>query len=139
MFKNQGVAMEIQLPSEEYVLKAFTIARRALGIEQFDEGLRDLVIYEMTDGMRTSTRLEGDNAYFDGGIFCLRFIHMLKMLGLSACYVNVLEEIHTHRDNYTHIFEGLKKLYPIFEEYAREQNIRLVFLGNLNGSDGLER
>ena len=126
--------MNIQLPSEAGVLKAFTKARKALGIEQYDEKLRDLVIYEMTDGMRTSTRLEGDNAYFDGGIFCLRFIHMLRILGMSSCYVNVIEEKHTRRDNYAHIFEGLKKLYPIYEEYAKENNVRLVFLGDLTGS-----
>jgi hypothetical protein len=126
--------MDIELPSEASITTAFAKAQRALGIEQCDEKLRDVVIYEMTDGMRTSTRLEGDNAYFDGGIFCLRFIHMLRTLGMSSCYVNVIEEKHTRRDNYAHIFEGLRKLYPIYEEYAKEHNVRLVFLGDLNGS-----
>ncbi len=126
--------MDIQLPSEEHVTKAFSKAKLSLGIGQVDEKLRDLVIYEMTDGMRTSTRLEGDNAYFDGGMFCLRLIHMLRILGMSACYVNVIEEKHTRRDNYSHIFEGLRKLYPIFTKYAKEFNVRLVFLGDLNGS-----
>jgi hypothetical protein len=126
--------MDIELPSEDNVVKAFAKARQLLDIGQFDENMRDLVIYEMTDGMRTSTRLEGDNAYFDGGTFCLRFIHMLRILGMSSCYVNVIEEKHTRRDNYSHIFEGLRKLYPIYAEYAKEYNVKLVFLGDLKGS-----
>ena len=126
--------MNVKLPSKQAVVEAFTEACQALGVEQIDDGLDDLVIYEMTDGMRTSTRLEGDNAYFDGGIFCLRFIHMLRILGMTSCYVNVIEEKHTLRDNYTHIFDGLKKLYPIYEEYAKQHNVRLVFLGDLEGS-----
>ena len=134
MFSNQVMTMDIELPSEANIIKTFANALQSLGIEQSDEKLRDIVIYEMTDGMRTSTRLEGDNAYFDGGIFCLRFIHMLRTLCMSSCYVNVIEEKHTRRDNYAHIFEGLRKLYPIYEEYAKEHNVRLVFLGDLNGS-----
>ncbi|MCW4010107.1 MAG: hypothetical protein NWF05_05755 [Candidatus Bathyarchaeota archaeon] len=126
--------MNIKLPSEQAVVKAFAEASQALGVEQVDDSLKDLVIYEMTDGMRTSTQLEGDNAYFDGGIFCLRFIHMLRILGMSSCYVNVIEEKHTHRENYTHIFGGLRKLYPIYEEYAQQHNVRLIFLGDLEGS-----
>ena len=73
--------MNIELPSEESVSKAFAAARQSLGIKEIDDSLKDVVIYEMTDGMRTSTRLEGGNAYFDGGVFCLRFIHMLRILG----------------------------------------------------------
>jgi hypothetical protein len=48
--------------------------------------------------------------------------------------VNVIEEKHTRRDNYSHIFEGLRKLYPIYSEYAMVHNVKLVFLGELNGS-----
>ena len=126
--------MNIELPSEEGVVKAFAVARHALGIKPVDDNLKDVVIYEMTDGMRTSTRLEGGNAYFDGGVFCLRFIHMLRILGMSSCYVNVIEAKHTRRDNYSHIFEGLQKLYPLYAEYAKEHNVRLVFLGDLEGT-----
>ncbi len=132
--QESGSNMNIELPSEEKVVRAFAAARRSLEIENIKEGLKDLVIYEMTDGMRTSTRLEGGNAYFDGGVFCLRFIHMLQILGMSSCYVNVIEEKHTHRDNYSHIFDGLKKLFPIYAEYAKKHNVKLVFLGNLNDS-----
>ncbi len=126
--------MDIQFPSEQNVLQAFASARNSIGIGDINENLKDIVIYEMTDGMRTSTRLEGGNAYFDGGIFCLRFIHMLRILGMSSCFVNVIEEKHTRRDNYAHIFDGLRKLYPIFSKYAEENNVRLVFLGDLKRS-----
>ncbi len=126
--------MDVDLPSEESVVKGFAAALRSLGIEQIDDNLKDVVIYEMTDGMRTSTSLEGGNAYFDGGVFCLRFIHMLRILGMSSCYVNVIEEKHTRRDNYSHIFEGLKKLYSLYSEYAKEYNVKLVFLGDLEGT-----
>jgi hypothetical protein len=129
-----GDTMNIALPSEQNVVRAFANACKSLGLEHLDSRSKDVVIYEMTDGMRTSTQLEGDNAYFDGGMFCLRFIHMLRILGMSSCYVNVIEEKHTKRDNYTHIFDGLKKLYPIYEEYAQKHNVRLVFLGDLKGS-----
>jgi len=126
--------MNIELPSKENVVRAFAAACHSLEIKNVEEGLKNLVIYEMTDGMRTSTRLEGGNAYFDGGVFCLRFIHMLRILGISSCYVNVIEEKHTRRDNYSHIYDGLRKLFPLYSEYAQEHNVKLVFLGNLNGS-----
>jgi hypothetical protein len=126
--------MNIELPSKGNVIKAFEAACQSLGIERIDEGMKDLVIYEMTDGMRTSTLLEGGNAYFDGGVFCLRFIHMLRILGMNSCYVNVIEKKHTRRDNYANIFDGLKKLFPIYAEYAKVNNIKLVFLGDLDGS-----
>jgi hypothetical protein len=126
--------MDIELPSEADVIKAYAKARKELELEKLGDGLRDVVIYEMTDGMRTSTQLEGHNAYYDGGIFCLRFIHALRIMGMTSCYVNVIEEKHTHRDNYTAIFEGLKRLYPIYEEYAQKNNVKLGFLGDLAGS-----
>jgi len=132
--QESGNCMNIELPSKENVVKAFAAARHSLGIDTDIEETTDLVIYEMTDGMRTSTRLEGSNAYFDGGVFCLRFMHMLRILGMSSCYVNVIEEKHTLRDNYKHIFDGLMKLFPIYAEYAKEHNVKLVFLGDLNGS-----
>jgi hypothetical protein len=125
--------MNITLPSEDQVIRAFTAACRSLDIYKNREEIRDLVIYEMTDGMRTSTRLEGSKAYFDGGVFCIRFIHMLKLLGMSSCYINVIEEKHTLRDNYKNIFDGLRNLFPIYAEYAKENNVRLVFLGDLSG------
>ena len=89
------------------------------------------VIYEMTDGMRTSTAQKGEDSYFDGGIFCLRFINMLRVLGMPSCYINVIEEKHKKRENYEHIFKGLKKLYSVYREYAIENKIRLRFLGDL--------
>ncbi len=126
--------MEIELPSEADVIKAYAMASKELELEKLGDGLKDVVIYEMTDGMRTSTQLEGHNAYYDGGVFCLRFIHALRIMGMTSCYVNVIEEKHTRRDNYAAIFEGLKRLYPIYEEYAQKNNVKLGFLGDLAGS-----
>jgi hypothetical protein len=126
--------MDIELPSEADVIKAYAKARKELELEKLGDNLKDVVIYEMTDGMRTSTQLEGHNAYYDGGIFCLRFIHALRIMGMTSCYVNVIEEKHTRRDNYAAIFEGLKRLYPIYEEYAQKNNVKLGFLGDLAGS-----
>jgi hypothetical protein len=126
--------MDIELPSEADVIKAYAKARKELELEKLGDNLKDVVIYEMTDGMRTSTQLEGHNAYYDGGIFCLRFIHALRIMGMTSCYVNVIEEKHTRRDNYAAIFEGLKRLYPIYEEYAHKNNVKLGFLGDLAGS-----
>ena len=130
----QGQIMNVELPTEESVVRTFAAALRSLGIEKIHESTKDLVIYEMTDGMRTSTQLQGGSAYFDGGVFCIRFIHALRILGMSSCYINVIEEKHTKRDNYTHIFEGLRTLYPLYAEFAGEFNIKFVFLGDLEGT-----
>ena len=121
-----------KLPSDENIASSFTKACECLRMKQYEKHMQDTVIYEMTDGMRTSTPHDGDVTYFDGGIFCLRFINILRALGMPACYVNVIEEKHKHRVNYRHIFDGLRKLYSVFDEYAEEYNIRLRFLGNLD-------
>lgn len=124
--------MELVFPSEEYISKTFVEACKALGIDRFEKNVKKTVIYEMTDGMRTSTTLEGSEAYFDGGIFSLRFINILRTLGMPACYVNVIEDRHRKRDNYADIFEGLKKLYRVFDKYAKDYGVKFKFLGDLN-------
>jgi hypothetical protein len=124
--------MKLELPPEDYIVKTFAEACKFLGIEQFEKSMIKTVIYEMTDGMRTSTTLRGPEAYFDGGIFSLRFMNILRVLGMPACYINVIEEKHKERDNYADIFEGLKRLYPIFSDYAEEYKVKLKFIGDLN-------
>jgi hypothetical protein len=122
--------LNINLPSDETITNDFKEVCKNLNLPNFSEMPRT-VIYEMTDGMRTSTGQKGQDSYFDGGIFCLRFINILRVLGMPACYINVIEEKHKKRENYEDIFSGLKKLYPIYEEYANEYKIRLKFLGDL--------
>jgi hypothetical protein len=96
--------------------------------------MREAVIYDMTDGIRTSTLLNGADAYFDGGMFVLRLINILRVLGMPACYINVIEEKHRKRNNYSDIFEGLRKLHAVYEQYSNEYNVGLNFVGNLETS-----
>jgi hypothetical protein len=104
----------------------------SLGVDNPEEESKDLVIYEMTDGMRTSTKLSAADAYIDGGLFALRLIHLLKIFGSKSCYVNVIEERHKLRDNYSSIFSGLKSLFPIYQKYSKNNHVRLKFLGDLD-------
>ncbi|MCW3999601.1 MAG: hypothetical protein NWE93_05130 [Candidatus Bathyarchaeota archaeon] len=122
------------LLTDQTIKSRFQELCKTLDIENIDDELLRTVIYEMTDGMRTSTAQKGQDAYFDGGIFCLRVIHMLRVLGMPACYINVIEEKHKNRENYPDIFVGLKNLFPIYEEYAQKYNVKLCFLGDLGES-----
>jgi len=91
--------------------------------------MKDLVIYDMTDGTRTSTNLEGSDAYFDGGLFVLRFIHFLKVLGAKNSYVNVIHEGHKERVNYNDIYEGMRRHVELYGEYSKKNNVMLRFVG----------
>lgn len=113
-------------------MDTFEKATKFLEVENPYEKIKGLVIHELTDGMRTSTNLEGSDAYFDGGIFALRLIHILKTLGSPYCYINVIESKHKQRVNYISIFKALKRLYPVFEDYAMNYNIKLKFVGDLD-------
>lgn len=125
---------EFDLPSEKTIKSSFRELCSSLDLNNVNDETFRTVIYEMTDGMRTSTAQKGQDAYFDGGIFCLRIIHMLRVLGMPACYINVIEEKHKNRENYADIFFGLKNLFPIYEKYADQYKIRLRFLGDLGES-----
>lgn len=120
----------VTFPSAESARKVFTQACKELDLGM-PVNVKDLTIYEMTDGMRTTTDLGGADAYFDGGIFALRLIHLLKVLGGKSCYVNVIEERHKLRRNYDSIFGGLRRLYPVYRRYSRENDVRLRFIGDL--------
>lgn len=122
--------LNIQLPREEEVIKYFNEACQRLEIDGSRENLERLVIYDMTDGSRTSTNLYGSQAYIDGAMFVLRFLHILKILGAKNAYINVIEEKHKERVNYEEIYNALRALPPIYEKYSKSNNIRLKFLGD---------
>ncbi len=123
--------MAVNLLEAETAREVFREAAGILEIDNPEEESRELVIYEMTDGMRTSTDLSSADAYVDGGRFALRLIHLLKTFGAKSCYFNVIEERHRLRENYRSIFSGLKQLYPLYEKYSEESRVKLRFLGNL--------
>jgi hypothetical protein len=126
--------MDLNLPSEEFIKTSFQDACKTLGIENFEKSLKQTVIYDMTDGMRTSTLLKGADAYYDGGIFVLRLMNIMRVLGMPACYINVIEEKHRQRENYSDIYDGLKRLYAAYEEYAQKYGVKLNFVGDLETS-----
>lgn len=125
--------MKIEFPREEEIKKMFKKACEKLNID-FKEAIKEiknLVIYEMTDGNRTSTNLKGWEGYFDGGIFCLRFIHFAKILGIKNLYINVIHGRHRFRKNFPDIYKALMKLVPVYEKYAREnKEIKWIFVGD---------
>lgn len=106
----------------------------AMGVKPTSQMLENLVIYDMTDGMRTSTQLDGVSSYYDGGMFALRLINFLKILGAKACYVNVIEEKHRFRENYSDIFQALNRLVGLYRGYARKENVRCRFMGKIDKS-----
>lgn len=122
--------LNAQLPREEEVIKYFNEACHGLEIDGNRENVQNLVIYDMTDGSRTSTNFYGSQAYIDGAMFVLRLLHILKILGAKNVYVNVIEEKHKERVNYEDIYNALKALPPLFEKYAKDNNLRLKFLGD---------
>ncbi len=124
------VSRRMQLPKDSDIRKQFREICGNVGIEGTKKEMESLVIYDMTDGTRTSTDLKGEDAYFDGGLFCLRLIHFLNVLGAKNVYINVIHEGHKKRVNYEDIYKGMKKHVGVFAEFAKKYNIRLKFLGD---------
>ncbi len=122
------VSKKMHLPEDSEIRKTFKGICKDIGIESL--AMENLVIYDMTDGTRTSTDLKGEDAYFDGGLFCLRLIHFLKVLGAKNAYINVIHEGHKKRTNYEDIYKGMKKHVGVFAEFAKKNNIKLRFLGD---------
>ncbi len=113
----------------------FDEACRTLDIEPSREDIEDLVIYEMTDGTRTSMEETGAEAYYNGGIFCLRFMHFLKSIGARHLYLNVIHERHKDRVNYEDIYEGFTMLVDPYREFAeRHSDIKWTFVGDFSDS-----
>ncbi len=113
----------------------FEKACKKLGIFDRINEIKEMVIYEMTDGTRTSTSQQGWEVYFDGGLFCLRLIHCLKNLGVKHLYINVIHERHKFRNNYRDIYLGLKELVSVYRNYAeKEKDVRWLFIGDYEKS-----
>ncbi len=119
----------ITLPKDEEIRAIFGDCCEKLRIDGSRENMEGLVIYDMTDGTRTSTELEGSDAYFDGGLFVMRFVHFLKVLGAKNSYINVIHEGHKQRVNYNDIYEGMRRHVEMYREYSRKNNVRLRFVG----------
>jgi hypothetical protein len=119
----------ITLPSDEEIRAIFKDCCKNLEIDGSGKNMEELVIYDMTDGTRTSTELEGSDAYFDGGLFVMRFVHFLKVLGAKNSYINVIHEGHKNRVNYKDIYEGMRRHVELYREYSKKNNVRLRFIG----------
>ncbi len=117
---------------EKKIRKMFEDFCRELEVDDWKENIKKLVIYLMTDGTRTSTLLPEEKAYMDGSEFTARFLKILKILGAKDCYVNVFEEFHQTRGNYPKIYAALLNVVPEWEKFAKENNIRLKFIGKLD-------
>ncbi len=126
--------MEAKLPkfiSKEEAQKIFDEWLEKLEIKDRKKEIEDLVMYELTDGTRTSTDLKGWEAYFDGGLFILRLVHLLNLLGAKRFYVLTTGQKHRVRDNYKEIIDALVQEVGVYKKFAEENNIRLRFVGDL--------
>ncbi len=121
-----------ELQGKEQIEREFAEVCRKLGVKD-PRKARDLVIYELTDGTRTSTSLKGSDAYVDGGFFIMRMAHMLNALGAKAFYVLTTGRNHRIRDNYGVIMDALLREVDIYREFAKKVGIRLMFLGDMDG------
>ncbi len=124
------VSKMMRLPKDSEIRESFKQVCSDVGVNGLKKEIESLVIYDMTDGTRTSTDLKGEDAYFDGGLFCLRMIHFLSVLGAKNVYINVIHEGHKKRANYEDIYKGMKKHVGVFAEFAKKYNIKLKFLGD---------
>ncbi|MBL7160637.1 MAG: hypothetical protein ISS93_02160 [Candidatus Aenigmarchaeota archaeon] len=120
-----------KLPEKEHVLNEFKGICSKLDTDP--EQMKDLVIYELTDGTRTCSSLNGSDAYVDGGAFILRMAHLLNAVGARNFYVLTTGRNHKIRDNYMEIMDALLKEVDIYTEFASQQNICLRFVGDLEG------
>lgn len=126
--------MPYELPSKEKILEIFRDACEKLGIDNPEEGMKKTIIYLMTDGSRTASKLDGEAVYIDGSDFSKRFVHIVKTVGGKACYVNVFEEFHQKRKDYGNIYSGLVKVIPDWLEFVKKHNVRLKFVGDFTSS-----
>ena len=116
----------------EGVRKIFNDLCEKLGIKNWEEEIKRLVVYLMTDGTRTSSMLPEKEAYMDGSKFVVRFLTFLRKLGSKSCWVNVFEEFHQERGNYPQIYSALLEVVPFWREFAMKNNMRLKFVGKLD-------
>lgn len=119
-----------KLPGKNEAEKMFSEACRKLNVGK--NKIKDLVIYELTDGTRTSTDLDGWEAYYDGGMFILRLFHIMSLLGGKSSYVLTTGEGHQKRGNYHDIIRSLEKQVDAYSEYVEKNNIRIKFIANVS-------
>jgi hypothetical protein len=103
-----------------------------LEIGDYEEHIPKLISYLMTDGTRTSTNLPQEKAYLDGADFSARFLEISKIVGCKDSYVNVFEEFHRFRGNYSKIYAALLKAVPVWKKFAMDNNMKLKFVGKLD-------
>ncbi len=120
--------------SDKIILDLFEESAKNLNFSFSEEDLTGLCVYDMTDGTRTSTGLQGSDAYVDGGLFALRFTNVLRSLGVKNIYLNVIHTGHKKRTNYGDIYEAMLKLVEVYLNYANKYDAKLKFLGNLGES-----
>ena len=121
----------VYLIGKTEAVKIFDECSRKIGIYDNRDRVNDLVIYELTDGTRTSTNLRGWQSYFDGSLFILRLINIMNHLGSRNFYVLTTGESHRVRDNYADIMKALANSVDVYRTYAKENNIRLKFIGDI--------
>lgn len=112
------------------ILNNFRKACNYLNIFYSPVDIESLCVYDMTDGTRTSTTLTGKDAYIDGGLFALRLLNVLRVIGCKNAYINVIHTGHKKRENYKDVYNALISLADIYLEYAKKYNVKLKFLGN---------
>lgn len=95
-----------------------------------------LIIYELTDGTRTSTKLSGWEAYHDGSLFVTRLVHVLDTIGCKMFYVLTVGEGHKARDNWDEMMLALDRTTALWKEYVSKYNVRMKFVGNFEGLEG---
>jgi len=117
---------------EEKIQRMFKEFCEKLEIKDYKKNIPNLVMYLMTDGTRTSTLLNEEEAYMDGSKFSARFLQIAKIVGCKDCYVNVFEEFHRFRGNYPKIYPALLKVVPEWKEFTMKNDIRLKFVGKLD-------
>ena len=118
-----------ELLSKEDAISLFEDVSRTLEVKR--DALKDMIMYNLTDGNRTSSHLRGWDAYFDGGLFGLRLFNCLNQLGSKSAYIMTVAEKHEMRDNYKDIVKGMSRLVETYVEYAEKEGMRLTFVGNL--------
>lgn len=119
-----------EFPKQEEIKQKFEECCKRLEINK--EKIKELVIYELTDGTRTTTDLSGTDAYVDGGLFIMRLLHTLSVLGVENAYVLTTGEGHKKRDNFDDIMAALKKNVSLYSEYLNKYPMKMRFLGNFS-------
>jgi hypothetical protein len=125
------------LLSRDDVNRMFATVCDRLGVHN-PERVRDLALYELTDGTRTTTGLDGAAAYVNGAEFVLRLAHMLNVLGARTMYVITTARRHRARSNYPEIMAALREVVGMYRTFAREAGVRLRFYGDYQSGDAPE-